>query len=96
MHNGRRPHLGRHADGVVQRAPQVEQQGIHVDHPARLAAHDGERRQVDAAAAARGPRIKAALQRFGELAAQLVAAAALRAVKRGQAELDAQLSCSPA
>lgn len=45
-------HLGRHADCIMQVAANVEQQGVEVQHPTRLARHDAERRQVDAAAAA--------------------------------------------
>lgn len=42
------PHLGCCAERIVQVAPNVEQQRIHVHHPARLAVHNGQGGQVNA------------------------------------------------
>jgi hypothetical protein len=47
-------HLGGDADGVVQVAPNVEQQRVHIHHPTGLARHDAQCREVHAAAAAFG------------------------------------------
>jgi hypothetical protein len=44
-------HLGSHAERVVQVASHIEQQGVHVQHPAGLAGDDAKSGEVDATAA---------------------------------------------